>query len=708
MTSPKHLSFVRHFSLTLGLLILVQTAYGQRFLNGHVPAAVPNLASTGNLSPDSRLQLAIGLPVRDEADLDAFIEQVSNPASPSYRHYLTPGEFTERFGPTVEDYQRVIDFAESHGLTVTATHPNRLIVDVNASVAAVEKALHVTMRSYQHPVEAREFYAPDTEPFLDQAVPILHISGLDNYALPQPRSRVKPLDAMYNVSPQTGSGPSGTYRGNDFRAAYAPGVSLTGSGQAIGMLEFDGYNATDIAAYVSQAGLPTVLLQNVLIDGYSGAAGSGQSEVCLDVEIAIAMAPGLSKVIVYEAPNSSPWEDILSRMANDNAAKQLSCSWGGGPADSTAEQIFKQMATQGQSFFNATGDSDAYTGVIPFPSDSPNIIQVGGTTLSTLTAGGAWSSETTWNWGLSGGHYTGSSGGISTVYGIPSWQQGVVTSANQGSSAFRNFPDVALTADNVYVVYKGGHTGNFGGTSCAAPLWAAFTALVNQQAAANGQASVGFLNPALYAIGKGNGFNSDFHDVTTGNNITSKSAGKFSAVTGYDLCTGWGTPKGASMIAALASGQTTTNYTISTSVSPANSGTISGGGSYASGATVTLTASAKSGYVFVNWTENGSVVSTSATYTFTASANRSLVANFSTNASTYTVTLSASPAKGGTVSGAGTFAAGSSRTVSVVVNPNGNFTFLNWTEKGIVVSTSTSYTFTLNKNRTLVAQFQRH
>src|SRR4029077_13737661 len=106
-----------------------------------------------------------------------------------------------------------------------------------------------------------------------------------------------------------------------------------------------------------------------------------------------------------------------------------------------------------------------YTGQIPFPSDSPNIVEVGGTTLSTLSAGGAWSSETTWNWG----NGTGSSGGISTVYSIPSWQQGISMASNQGSTTKRNLPDVALTADNVYVVYNTSTTGVFGGTSCAAP-----------------------------------------------------------------------------------------------------------------------------------------------------------------------------------------------------------------------------------------------
>jgi subtilase family serine protease len=239
-------------------------------------------------------------------------------------------------------------------------------------------------------------------------------------------------------------------------------------------------------------------------------------------------------------------------MANDNLAKQISCSWGGGSADPTSEGIFKQMAAQGQSFFNASGDSDAFTGSITFPSDSTNITQVGGTTLTTTGPNGSYVSETVWNWGLDQGSYVGSSGGISTYYPIPGWQQGINMTANHGSTTLRNIPDVALTGDNVYVKYGNGSSGTFGGTSCAAPLWAGFTALVNQQAVASGRATVGFVNPAIYTIGKGANYAVDFHDITTGNNTWPGSPANFYAVPGYDLCTGWGTPAGQSLINALA------------------------------------------------------------------------------------------------------------------------------------------------------------
>src|SRR5205814_710259 len=143
---------------------------------------------------------------------------------------------------------------------------------------------------------------------------------------------VLPLDRGAKPKPKAGSGPSGTYMGKDFRAVYARNTPLTGAGQAVGLLEFDGYYATDITSYLSQAGLANVPLQNVLLDGFNGmptpGPNSNNSEVALDIEVAAAMAPGLSKIIVYEAdPGYGIANDIISRMATDNLAAQLSCSW---------------------------------------------------------------------------------------------------------------------------------------------------------------------------------------------------------------------------------------------------------------------------------------------------------------------------------------------------------------------------------------------
>ena len=535
--------------LSLGVFAPTLWSAERQVLHHHVPEVLKNLTAVGRMASTNRLSLAIGLPLRNPEALTNLLQQIYDPASPSFRHYLTPEQFTQRFGPTEQDYQTVIAFLNTNGLTVTGLHPNRMLLDIKASVTDVERTFHVTMRTYPHPRESRMFYAPDVEPSVDLLVPLLHISGMDNYALPHPLYSKRPLNQTGNATPNSGSGPSGSYMGNDFRVAYAPGTSLTGAGQSVGLLQFDGYYASDITRYINQAGIATsVILTNVAVDGGVGTPGSGVTEVSLDIEMVISMAPGLSRVIVYEAPNPSPWDDLLNRMANDNLARQLSCSWNGGAEDATADQIFQQMAAQGQSFFCASGDSDALSGAIAFPSDNPNITLVGGTTLTMSNLGAAWSSETVWNWG--GG--IGSSGGISTYYTIPTWQRGISMTASKGSTTMRNVPDVALTADNICVIYNNGNIDtNVGGTSCATPLWAGFLALVNQQAAANGQPPIGFLNPAVYAIGKGAGYTNCFHDITTGNNTRSGSSTTFYAVTGYDLCTGWGTPAGNNMINGL-------------------------------------------------------------------------------------------------------------------------------------------------------------
>jgi subtilase family serine protease len=555
MTVGRRFQWLRLVSI-LGIAMPLSAAE-RPLAPGHVPEVVKRLQSSGELPAETQLNLAIGLPLRDAQTLESLMRDVYDPASRLYHHFLTPDEFAAQFGPTAEQYDAVIAFARANNLTVTGTHRNRMLLDVSGAASDVGRAFGVHLRTYHRPSGNGDFFAPDAEPSVQGDIPILDVSGLSNYRLPQPLIRGSArLNRPANARPNAGSGSGGAYMGGDFRAAYVPGVALNGAGQAVGLVEFDGFYASDIASYESQAGLAAVPLQTVLLDGYNGApTTAGNDEVSLDIEMVVSMAPGLSNVMVYEAGPDGVPNDILNRMATDNEAKQLACSWtwNGGPS-ATSDQIFQQMALQGQSFFQAAGDSDAYSaGMIDnasdsdTPSDSPYITSVGGTTLTTSGPGGSWVSETVWNWG--GG--TGSSGGISSYYAIPTWQQGISMSANGGSTTMRNIPDVALTADNIFVDYGDGNSGTFGGTSCATPLWAAFIALVNQQAAGFGQASIGFVNPALYAIGKGTNYASLLHDITTGNNTSSTSSNEFHATTGYDLCSGWGTPNGAGLINAL-------------------------------------------------------------------------------------------------------------------------------------------------------------
>jgi uncharacterized repeat protein (TIGR01451 family) len=541
----------------LGAVFTGLAAEPRQFLHGHVPAAVAHLTPLGLLPATNELHLAISLPLRNEDELNKLLQEIYDPASTNYHRYLTPEQFTEQFGPTEQDYQAVIDFARTNGLTVTATYPNRTLVDVSGSVAAVENAFQVTLRVYRHPAESRDFFAPDTEPSTVASIPISHVSGLDNFFIPRPAIIKKNLPASKpaGVTPAAGSGPSGLYLGNDFRAAYVPGTSLNGAGQTVGLFELDGYYPGDIASYESTAGLPSVKLTNVLIDGYNGSAGADNVEVALDIDMAIDMATNLSEVLVYEGQNGGfnvPL-DMLNRIATDNLAKQISSSWLIGD-DSSFDTAYKQMAAQGQSFFQASGDDGAFYPGIAESADDTNITLVGGTTLNTTGPGGAWSSESAWNWYITDPPYTnGTGGGINlNNIAIPSWQAGISMTSNQGSPTLRNVPDVALTADGIYIIADNGTPYSVGGTSAAAPLWAGYTALINQQAVLSRSPTVGFLNPAIYAIGKGTNYTLDFHDITTGNNTNAFVGNKYYAVAGYDLCTGWGTPNGTNLINALA------------------------------------------------------------------------------------------------------------------------------------------------------------
>lgn len=527
-------------------------------LHGHVPKPVlAGLQPLGRLAGTNHLRLAFTLPLRDQAGLSNLLQQIYDPASANFRQYLTPEQFTAKFGPIKADYQALETYVTKNGLKIIGEHPNRTVLDVDMTVADIERLFGVKMGVYQHPTEKRNFYAPDREPSVDLSVPLLRIEGLNDYMKPKPASVVRPVAELAASPGGTGSGPFGSYLGSDFRDAYIPGVSLTGTGQKVALFELDGYYASDITAYEMQAGEPNVPLENILIDGFSGLPISvaGDGEVSLDIEMVIDMAPSVSEIVIYEATNGGPnaiITDTLNRIASDDLANQISSSWLIGD-DPTWDQIYQQYALQGQSFYQASGDNGAFVWSEPGQqrTDTPYVTLVGGTTLTTTGPAGSWLSETVWNWNSTGEGTDGSGGGISPNYLIPSWQTGISMTGNGGSSTQRNIPDVAWTADNIWVVSDQGQSAAFGGTSCAAPLWAAFTALMNQQAAEVRKPKVGFLNPTIYAIAKGPLYGSTLHDIITGNDTNADSPDQFFAARGYDLCTGWGTPAGSNLINAI-------------------------------------------------------------------------------------------------------------------------------------------------------------
>jgi subtilase family serine protease len=532
------------FCVSTLFFVVASQAEQRSIQTTHVPAAVASGVAplVGHFPSAQRLSLAVSLPLRNETELDELLQQIYDPQSPKYRQYISVAEFTSKFGPAASDYAALLDFARANGLDVVETHANRMVLDLEGPASNIENALHVSLGMYQHPTEGRTFYAPDREPTVDLDVPVLHISGLDNFTLPQPKNIRG--DSSFNASAKTtGSGPGGDFIGSDMRAAYyGSSGKLNGTGQVVGLFEFAGYEISDVQNFFKQVKEPLkVPVKGVALNGVSLGCppqSCDDSEQVLDIEMAISMAPALKEVLVYVGSQDV---SIFNQMAVDNIAKQVSCSWGWSDNESSLDPIFKEMAAQGQSVFVATGDQGSSTpGDVVWPADDPYITAVGGTDLTTTGPGGAWASEIGWN---------GSAGMPSkNKIPIPSYQKiaGVINSQNKGSMTLRNIPDVAAEANtNQYSCYDGGCSGGNGGTSYAAPQWAGFVAMANQQAVAAGKSTLGFLNPTLYKIGVSKQYDNDFHDITSGNN------GQYVAVPGYDLVTGWGSPTGPDLINAL-------------------------------------------------------------------------------------------------------------------------------------------------------------
>ena len=637
----------------------------------HVRDAVRNgqAQALGNLPANQVLDLDLVLPMRDPDGLNNFLADLYDPTSAVYRHFLTPTEFTARFGPTQSDYDAVLLYARMNGLAVVGGSRDGMDVQIRGPVSAVETAFHVHMRNFRHPTENRTFFAPDGEPAVDLGFSLWHISGLDNYSIPQPML-VKKADyaQAHGISPDavvshatTGSGPSASFLGSDMRAAYYGGGSLTGAGQNLGLLEYYGTNLTDLATYYQNAhqatNVPITLLS---VDGtstaclHTGAGGNcDDTEQNLDITQALGMAPGLASLTVYVGSSDTA---IISAMTTHNPLPTtIGCSWGWTPVDpSILDPYFKKMAAQGQNFFAASGDSSTWSRRNEaWPADDAYVVSVGGTDLVTAGAAGAWASETAW---------VDSGGGISPDnISIPSWQKlsGVINSSNRGSTTLRNGPDVSANANFTFYTCSNQTTclaNAYGGTSFAAPMWAGYIALINEQLASTGQSPIGFINPTIYAQNVTPAYAPDFHDITSG------TSGSYAATTGFDLVTGWGSPNAGLIDALTGSSTPNPSFTIaasptSLSVPDGSSGTstittaVSGGFN----STISFSASGVPGGVGVTFSTNPITGSSTATF--------NVASNVTPGTYSITITGTATPPGGSTIT----------RTTTVSLTVTGDF-----------------------------------
>ncbi|MCY0865590.1 MAG: S53 family peptidase [Sulfobacillus sp.] len=475
---------------------------------------------------------------------------------------LTPALFENAFGLLPADRQAIREWLVQNGFRVTAE--SELIIWTEVRLNQLAQALDLDFRFKWE--DGQRLYHSVVDPELpDWMAPhILAVIGLQNVTRMRPKFR-NPVDTEQLANNGQGFFPQDLVTAYDFPAQF------DGSGQTIGLLEFsNGYNPQDIRTFWQTMGIPVRPVTFISVDGTpnDGGVSSVDMEATLDIEWAGAMAPGAS-LVVYEASAGTSDQSFgasllkaLDYALHDqvNRPSILSISYGDGESqfpvsEMTAwDTVMAQGTVQGVTTFVASGDQGAYGlhGIgwpaphVDAPANCPHAVAVGGTHL-VLNANDQIAQETGWtntnNNGASGG-------GISQVFPVPSYQSGLSLPVKPGNHPGRGVPDVAANADpdTGYAVYFQGAPTVVGGTSAAAPLWAALGARLNQARAVAGRPPVGFLNPWLYQLGP----TAAFHDITVGNNSYNCVEG-YVCTPGWDAVTGWGSPDAAKIILELQS-----------------------------------------------------------------------------------------------------------------------------------------------------------
>lgn len=545
---------------------------------GHV---IPGLRDASRVSRrDARaasapLTLTVVLRRDDETGFAQLLADVYDPASPDYRRFLTPREISDRFGPSEASYAAVRAYLETNGFSVAEDSENRLTLTVHGTRADAERAFAVAIDDYSR--AGRTFYANDADPTLplEVARKVEAIAGLSD--LGAPRREPQSVELLFAICAAlvlgalalsvwlfweawiigfalgaggaltavlgvcilgasfAGGGLGRSVPGSYINHPYNPPVKwLLGSGasaraaappangQTIGLVQFDTFVPSDVADFLSFAGLPATRMDRlsaVAVNGGVAAPGPGESEVLLDIDVTMNLAPEAA-IVVFSAPRSTSWQAMFNAML-DHGVTVISNSWTScenelAPASiRSIDTILQAAAASGVSVFNAAGDTGSTClggspNTVGVPAGSPNATAVGGTSM-TNAAGWVYGSESWWQ--DKGGF------GVSKVFSRPSYQNGFV------ASAMRSVPDVSSFADpvNGMVICQASHGGCpngllYGGTSMSAPVWAAYAARLNATRSTN----VGAFNPAVYPLAASGAFHaaatlgSDFAHVGLG------------------------------------------------------------------------------------------------------------------------------------------------------------------------------------------------
>jgi kumamolisin len=499
---------------------------------------------------------------QEHIEISVYLRDPAASQTPQAGRRLSRAEYRSAHQATPDDLAKVEAFAHQHHLTVVEKDPVMRKVVLAGPAAAMMSAFATELHRYELPGETfrgrtGHLHVPhELEPI------IVGIFGLDDRPQAYPRMR---LASTVDHGTARAEGLFTTsYTPTQVAQIYDFPTDLDGSHECIALIELGGgYRDQDLVTYFQKMHIPTPQVVSVSVDGAqnspTGDANSADGEVALDIDVVGCVAPK-ARIAVYFAPNSDRgFIDAVTQAAHDtiNAPSVISISWGAPESEWTAQamqamdQAFQTAGTLGVTVCCASGDNGSSDGVndgkahVDFPASSPNALACGGTRLdatsNTTTHKMQWKREVVWNNGFFGGA---TGGGVSDFFDLPTWQANAhIPASVNGKHVGRGVPDIAGDADpqTGYQIYVDGQSMTIGGTSAVAPLWAGLIALLNQKR----RQPIGFLNQILYQNYQKIVQSKALRDITSGNN------GSYKAGSGWDGCTGLGTPGGVQLIKAL-------------------------------------------------------------------------------------------------------------------------------------------------------------
>lgn len=473
--------------------------------------------------------------LKEKVSLQELANSVTTPGGARYGQPYTPEEILRVAGPSDSDYANTIQQLKDEGFKIVGETKTHLWISVEGDSALYSRTFQAQFQ--KNAKDARKLQSAAQVPVFMYMID--SVSGLETRPKAHPMYRLK--KDQPNAAAPGGVSPTTVKTVYGFNSIYASGVN--GTGQHIAIATYDDFNVSDVQSYYTQMKIsPAPTVDKVPFNGTPNMDENSAMETELDAEFSGMMAPGANVHVFSSATNDDAGEvQMFTAILDDNRAKIVNYSWGMCESGVSAQhvqdmaKIYTQAVAQGVNIMVASGDSGSDgcqdgTTTSDWPASAPQLVAVGGTTLK---VSGSTGTETGWS---------GSGGGISTLYGLPDFQNahGI---ANKG----RSFPDVAFNADPAsgQAIYarQNGKPGWFviGGTSMAAPQWSGFMALVGNARKAKNLSTVGFLNPIIYALSADQA-KTLFNDVTSGSN------GAYSAAVGWDTVTGLGSMKAQALL----------------------------------------------------------------------------------------------------------------------------------------------------------------